>query len=93
MNGAQERIPLAKPVIGDRERELVDEVLRSGQLSLGPMVPRFEQAWCDRIGVQHAVAVSSGTAGLHLALRAAGVQVGLNPTEVGDLIAEIVKGL
>ena len=47
-----ERIPLAKPVIGDRERELVDEVLRSGQLSLGPMVPRFERDWAERIGVQ-----------------------------------------
>jgi perosamine synthetase len=76
VSGAQERIPLAKPVIGDRERELVDEVLRSGQLSLGPMVPRFEQAWCDRIGVRHAVAVSSGTAGLHLCLHALGLGPG-----------------
>jgi perosamine synthetase len=76
VSGAQERIPLAKPVIGDRERELVDEVLRSGQLSLGPMVPRFEQAWCDRIGVKHAVAVSSGTAGLHLCLHALGLGPG-----------------
>jgi perosamine synthetase len=74
--GTQERIPLAKPVIGDRERELVDEVLRSGQLSLGPMVPRFERAWCERIGVGHAVAVSSGTAGLHLCLHALGLGPG-----------------
>ena len=71
-----ERIPLAKPVIGDRERELVDEVLRSGQLSLGPMVPRFERMWADRIGVEHAVAVSSGTAGLHLCLHALGLGPG-----------------
>jgi perosamine synthetase len=76
VTGAHERIPLAKPVIGERERELVDEVLRSGQLSLGPMVPRFEQAWCDRIGVEHAVAVSSGTAGLHLCLHALGLGPG-----------------
>jgi perosamine synthetase len=76
VSGAQERIPLAKPVIGDRERELVDEVLRSGQLSLGPMVPRFERAWADRIGVAHAVAVSSGTAGLHLCLHALGLGPG-----------------
>jgi perosamine synthetase len=76
VTGANERIPLAKPVIGERERELVDEVLRSGQLSLGPMVPRFEQAWCDRIGVKHAVAVSSGTAGLHLLCITAGVSPG-----------------
>lgn len=76
MSGAPERIPLAKPVIGDRERELVDEVLRSGQLSLGPMVTRFERAWADRIGVEHAVAVSSGTAGLHLCLHALGIGPG-----------------
>jgi perosamine synthetase len=52
------------------------EVLRSGQLSLGPRVPAFEQAFAARLGVAHASAVSSGTAGLHLALRAAGVRDG-----------------
>jgi perosamine synthetase len=70
------RIPLAKPVIGDRERELVDEVLRSGQISLGPMVTRFEHAWAERIGVRHAIACSSGTAGLHMCLHAAGAGPG-----------------
>ncbi len=63
-------------MIGERERELVDEVLRSGQLSLGPMGPRFERAWAERIGVRHAVAVSSGTAGLHLCLHALGIGPG-----------------
>jgi perosamine synthetase len=76
LSAAPERIPLAKPVIGDRERELVDEVLRSGWLSLGPMVPRFERMWAERIGVKHAVAVSSGTAGLHLCLHAMGLGPG-----------------
>jgi dTDP-4-amino-4,6-dideoxygalactose transaminase len=76
VSAADERIPLARPVIGERERELVDEVLRSGQLSLGPMAPRFERAWADRIGVRHAVAVSSGTAGLHLCLHALGIGPG-----------------
>ena len=57
---ATERIPLAKPVIGDRERELVDAVLRSGQLSLGSRVTDFEEAWARRIGTRHAVACSSG---------------------------------
>jgi perosamine synthetase len=71
-----ERIPLAQPVIGERERQLVDEVLRSGQLSLGPMVERFERGWCERIGTRHAVACSSGTAGLHLCLHAAGIGPG-----------------
>jgi perosamine synthetase len=69
-------IPLAKPVIGAREEELVLEVLRSGQLSLGPRVPAFEQAFAARVGAAHACAVSSGTTGLHLALRAAGVSDG-----------------
>ena len=69
-------IPLAKPVLGAREEELVLEVLRSGRLSLGPMVPRFEEAFAARLGAAHASAVSSGTAGLHLGLRAAGVGEG-----------------
>ena len=73
---ADEVIPLARPVIGERERELVDEVLRSRQLSLGPTVTRFERMWAERIGVRHAVACSSGTAGLHCCLHAAGIGPG-----------------
>lgn len=71
---ADERIPLARPVIGAREEELVLEVLRSGMLSLGPMLPRFEAALGDRIGVpaDRVVAVSSGTTALHLAVRSRG---------------------
>jgi perosamine synthetase len=69
-------IPLAKPVIGAREEELVLEVLRSGQLSLGPRVPAFEEAFAARLGARFACAVSSGTTGLHLALRAVGVSAG-----------------
>ena len=69
-------IPLARPVIGEREEELVLEVLRSGQLSLGPRVPAFEAAFAARLGAPHACAVSSGTTGLHLALRAVGVGAG-----------------
>jgi perosamine synthetase len=71
-----EPLPLARPVIGPEEEELVLEVLRSGRLSLGPMLPRFEQEFCAWLGVPFASAVSSGTAGLHLALRAAGVSDG-----------------
>jgi perosamine synthetase len=72
----QPRIPLARPVITARERELVLEVLDSRQLSLGPMLARFERDWAERIGVRHAVACSSGTAGLHMCLHAAGVGPG-----------------
>jgi perosamine synthetase len=69
-----EPIPLARPVLGEAEERAVIEVLRSGQLSLGPRVAQFEQAFAARLGAPFASAVSSGTAGLHLALRAAGVR-------------------
>jgi len=69
-------IPLARPAIGVREEELVLDVLRSRRLSLGPRLAAFEQALGARIGVQHVSAVASGTAGLHLALRAVGIAAG-----------------
>jgi perosamine synthetase len=71
-----EPIPLSRPLIGEREEQLVLDTLRSGRLSLGPMLTRFEQAFAERLGAARASAVSSGTAGLHLALRAAGVAEG-----------------
>src|SRR5436190_13576078 len=67
-----EPIPLAKPDLGPHEEELVLEVLRSGRLSLGPMLARFERAFAERLGVPDAVAVSSGTAALHLGARRLG---------------------
>jgi perosamine synthetase len=67
-----EPIPLARPELGRREEELVLEVLRSGRLSLGPMGERFERAFADFLGVEDAVAVSSGTAALHLGVRQLG---------------------
>jgi perosamine synthetase len=71
-----EPVPLARPVLGEAEEQAILEVLRSGQLSLGPRVPAFERAFAERVGAPLASAVSSGTAGLHLALRAAGVGEG-----------------
>jgi perosamine synthetase len=73
---AEVPIPLARPVLGEAEEQAVLEVLRSGQLSLGPRGPEFERAFATRIGARCASAVSSGTAGLHLALRAVDVQDG-----------------
>lgn len=73
---AQETIPAAQPVLGEAEERAVLEVLRSGYLSLGPRVPAFEEAFAAQVGAKHASAVSSGTAGLHLAVRAAGVDEG-----------------
>jgi dTDP-4-amino-4,6-dideoxygalactose transaminase len=65
-------IPLARPDVGSREEELVLEVLRSGRLSLGPMLERFERELAGLVGADDAVAVSSGTAALHLGVRRLG---------------------
>jgi perosamine synthetase len=69
-------IPLSRPWLDEREEELVLEVLRSGRLSLGPWIERFEQEVAERVGAPHAAAVSSGTAGLHLLCRIAGLGPG-----------------
>jgi perosamine synthetase len=69
-------IPLARPFIGSREEELILETLRSGRLALGPRLASFEAAFAAATGTSHVSAVSSGTAGLHLAIRAAGIQPG-----------------
>jgi perosamine synthetase len=73
---AAQEIPLAQPVLGEAEERAVVDVLRSGRLSLGPRVEDFEQRFAARVGAPLACAVSSGTAGLHLALRAVGVTDG-----------------
>ena len=70
------RYPLAKPNIGRKEEKHVLEVLRSGVLSIGPKVEEFEKRFALYIGAKYACAVSSGTAGLHLALIAAGITEG-----------------
>lgn len=70
------KVPLSSPDIGPEERELVNCVLDSGVLSIGPLVENFEQTITDYLGVDHAIAVSSGTAGLHLAVRALGIGEG-----------------
>ncbi|MDX6543376.1 MAG: perosamine synthetase [Gaiellaceae bacterium] len=76
MKPAVREIPLAKPWLDEREEELVLEVLRSGRLSLGPTIDQFERLVAERVGAPHAAAVSSGTAGLHLLCRIAGIQPG-----------------
>jgi perosamine synthetase len=73
---SEELIPLAQPVLGALEEKLVAEVLRSGTLSLGPRAVEFERRFAAIVGSPYASAVSSGTAGLHLALRSVGVSDG-----------------
>jgi perosamine synthetase len=70
------RIALSSPWIDERDEELVLEVLRSGWLSLGPTGPRFEQLLADAVDAPYCASVSSGTAGLHLCMRLAGVGPG-----------------
>ncbi len=72
----EEPIPLSRPSIGEREEDLVLTVLRSGTLALGDMGREFEQLFARYIGVDYAVSVSSGTAALHLGVRALGVEPG-----------------
>jgi perosamine synthetase len=69
-------IPLSRPYIDERDEELVLEVLRSGRLSLGPSIDRFEELFAEQVGAPFAAAVSSGTAGLHLLCRIAGLGPG-----------------
>lgn len=69
-------IPIAKPLIGEAEVEAVSSVLRSGMIAQGPKVVEFEEAFAEYTGVEHAIAVNSGTAALHVALLANGVGQG-----------------
>jgi perosamine synthetase len=70
---ARRIVPMARPSIGDRERELVEEVLASGVLALGPFARQFEEAIASLVDRTYGVACSSGTAGLHMAIRALGI--------------------
>ena len=63
-------IRLARPDVGDDELDAVAQVVRTGQLTMGPKVAEFEAAVAQAVGTAHAAAVSSGTAALHLALLA-----------------------
>ena len=76
MTEAVREIPLSRPWLDEREEELVLEVLRSGRLSLGPWIDRFEEQIAERVGAPFAAAVSSGTAGLHLLCKIAGLGPG-----------------
>jgi len=69
-------VPLSGPYLDEREEELVLEVMRSGRLSLGPTIDRFEEAFAAAVGAPYAAAVSSGTAGLHLLCISAGIEPG-----------------
>ncbi len=70
------RIPLASPDVDESDVEAVTSVLRSDVLSLGPAGPAFERAIAEYAGARNAIAVNSGTSGLHLAVIALGIGAG-----------------
>lgn len=72
----KEKIPMSAPDITDEDVQAVAEVVRSGRLALGPKTEEFERLIADYVGVKYAVAVSSGTAALHLIVRALGIGPG-----------------
>lgn len=69
-------IPISKPYIGEEEKRAVMEVLDSGMLAQGPRTAQFEQRFAQLCGVKHAIATSSGTTALHVALLANGIGPG-----------------
>ena len=86
-------LPFSAPDIDEAEIESVVETLRSGWLTTGPKVKQFEEDFAKYVGCQHAVAVNSATAALHLALGAVGIEEGdevLVPTMTFAATAEVV---
>jgi perosamine synthetase len=71
-----EPIPLSAPDVSDEDRQRVLDVLSGRTLSLGPLLPAFEQAMAEAAGTRYAVAVNSGTSALHLCVKAAGIGEG-----------------
>jgi len=87
------QIPFHRAAVGEEEAQAVSEVIRSGWLTMGPKTFEFEKEFAKYVGAQDAIAVSTGTAALHLSLEAAGVQAGdevLLPTTTFTATAEAV---
>jgi len=90
------QVPFHRASIGEEEVQAVSEVIRSGWLTMGPKTFEFEKEFAKYVGAQHAVAVSTGTAALHLSLEAAGIGAGdevLLPTTTFTATAEAVTYL
>jgi dTDP-4-amino-4,6-dideoxygalactose transaminase len=70
------QIPMSSPDITDAERAAVADVLKTPNLSMGSRIQKFEAAFREYLNTKHAIGVSSGTAGLHLCVRVAGIERG-----------------
>lgn len=89
-------VPFHRASLGEEEVEAVAKVIRSGWLTMGPKTLEFEKSFAKYVGAKHAIAVSSGTAALHLALEAIGLQPDdevLLPTTTFTATAEAVTYL
>ncbi|HEV7500111.1 MAG TPA: aminotransferase class I/II-fold pyridoxal phosphate-dependent enzyme, partial [Vicinamibacteria bacterium] len=89
-------VPYFRPDVREEEIAEVVSALRSGWLTTGPRVKRFEEEFAAAVGAPHAIAVNSATAALHLAVEALGLQAGdavLVPTMTFAATAEIVRYL
>src|SRR6266568_809325 len=90
------QVPFHRAPVGEEEVQAASEVIRSGWLTMGPKTFEFEKEFAKYVGAQHAIAVSTGTAALHLSLEAAGVRAGdevLLPTTTFTATAEAVTYL
>jgi len=90
------QVPFHRAAVGEEEARAVSEVIRSGWLTMGPKTFEFENEFAKYVGARHAIAVSTGTAALHLSLEAAGIQAGdevLLPTTTFTATAEAVTYL
>ncbi|MGC2332166.1 MAG: DegT/DnrJ/EryC1/StrS aminotransferase family protein [Candidatus Acidiferrales bacterium] len=96
VESADRQIPFHRASVGEDEVQAVSEVIRSGWLTMGPKTVEFEAAFARYVRAEHAIAVSSCTAALHLALEAVGVGAGdevLVPTNTFTATAEVVTYL
>jgi len=87
------QVPFHRAAYGEEEATAVAEVVRSGWLTMGPKTFEFERQFAEYVGAKHAIAVSSGTAALHLALAAVGIgsqDEVLVPTNTFTATAEVV---
>src|SRR6266852_749334 len=90
------QIPFHRALVGEEEALAVCEVIRCGWMTMGPKTFEFEKKFAEYVGAEHAIAVSTGTAALHLSLEAAGVRAGdevLLPTTTFTATAEAVTYL
>jgi dTDP-4-amino-4,6-dideoxygalactose transaminase len=90
------KVPFHRAAVGEEEVQAVGEVIRSGWMTMGPKTFEFENEFAKYVRAEHAIAVSTGTAALHLALEAAGVRAGdevLLPTTTFTATAEAVTYL